>query len=230
MKRIDINHLKEWIHPYDNQLTINENLKNEDILKYFQQLFLPNIFEYYAIILHPFWKYDLPHRAIMDINHKDFKFELPKSDFYPLKWIEYFQSKNITFNLKTSIQNYLNHNIPPQLYNEMFPNEGSMEMNTFQNISKIILETYGEQKVKLFYELSSTTHWKNPEMYQGLLSDAITFTSKYESKNTPNLFFDTEKKWAISSNIDYPFSIIGGEEKLLSTLIEKYPNEIYLID
>ena len=74
MKHIQTEELKDWISPYltvtAKRLDVLKSLKQTNILKYFQELTLPNIFEKYAIILHSFWVYNLPENEIKQINIK----------------------------------------------------------------------------------------------------------------------------------------------------------------
>ena len=50
-----------------------------------------------------------------------------------------------------------------------------------------------------------------------------------ETEKTPSLIYSTDKKWAINSDYDLEFSIIGGEKKFIESLTEKHPHEIYSI-
>ncbi|MDY3364192.1 hypothetical protein JSO59_009265 [Riemerella anatipestifer] len=240
MEQIKIEELKDWITPYltitGNHPKINEKLRKESIISYFRQLTIPNIFDNYALILHPYWIYDLPKEKTKE-NHiegkdiENYKSEFPEEDYRPVKWIDFYNYKNVEFSLETAITENVEWNRPfSQMNNEMWPCEGGIDMRTLQNISETILKFHGDCNIELYYIFMATKNYDEDEMYKGKLSELISFLNNYDSVLTPSLIYDIEKKWAITSDFDLPFSIIGGEKNLIIELLENNQNEIYLIE
>ena len=106
MKRINTQELKNWIEPYLTVKGIHPKIdskhREKNIIDFFKQLTIPNIFESYAIILHSYWIYDLPFQKIKENNLKgsdieNYEPEFPEEDFKPINWKAFYEYKNLEF-------------------------------------------------------------------------------------------------------------------------------------
>ena len=240
MERIRIEELKDWIAPYltiiGEHPKINENLRKENVIKYFQQLTIPQIFDSYALILHPYWIYELPNEEIKKsnlkgINIENYEVEFPEEQYRPVKWNEFYHYKNIEFFLEPAITENIEWNRPfSQMNNEIWPGEGIIEIEMLKKITEPLIKMYGDDDIELYYIFMATKNYDKDEMYKGKLSELISFIENYNSVLTPSLIYDVKRKWAITSDFDLPFSIIGGEKKIILPLVENNENELYLIE
>ena len=114
--------------------------------------------------------------------------------------------------------------------NEIWPGKGVLDIKILKNIVDILLQTYGEQNIEFYYIFLATKTCEEDEMYEGNLSELISFLLNEMNDRTPSLIYEKSKNWAITSDTDLPFSIIGGEKDLIFKLIENNQNEIYLIE
>ncbi|MEN2436819.1 hypothetical protein AAH994_15505, partial [Weeksellaceae bacterium A-14] len=239
MERINTEEIKSWIAPY---LTVNGNtpevpiiLKETNILKYFQELTLPNIFEEYAIILHSFWIYNLTENQIERLNLKGKELinsepEFPENGYNPISWFDFYKFKKVDFDLKTAIKNSVDWKFPfVQMNNELYPGEGIIDNKHLSEISNLILKYYGDQEIEIYYIFLATNNWEEDKMFKGKITELIKLIENEETVRTPSLIYSTEKNWALNSDYDLQFSIIGGNKEFINELIEKNPKEIYQI-
>jgi len=239
MDRINIKELKDWIAPYltvnGNHIATDQSLKETNYLKYFVDLTLPNIFQKYAIILHSFWIYDLPKDNIKERNHKPsdvLSAELEdEENYFPISLTHFYKSKNIEFDLQKTVREYVERDYHfQQMNNEIYPGEGVLDENHIASVCENVIETYGNQEIEIYYIFLATKDWKEDLMYRGKISGLVEFIKNEETNLTPSLIYCSEKKWAINSDYDLPFSIIGGEEEFISKLIKDNPLEVYNIE
>ncbi len=115
------------------------------------------------------------------------------------------------------------------LNNELLPGEGLIDKEHLEHLSEIVQELYGDQEIEVFYNLLSTTDWKEDKLFQGKISELITLSDNTELNLTPSLIYPKDKNWAVNTDYDLSFTTIGGEAKLIQRLIESNVNEIYEI-
>ena len=239
MKHIQTEELKDWISPYltvtAKRLDVLKSLKQKNILKYFQELTLPNIFEKYAIILHSFWVYNLPENEIKQINIKvdenlNCDCEFPEDDYNAVNWMDFYDTKNFDFDLANAVKNNVDGKFPfKQMNNELYPGAGILDKKHLSEISRTALKLYGNQEIETYYIFLATNNWEEDKMYRLKISELMELIENEETEKTPSLIYSTDKKWAINSDYDLEFSIIGGEKKFIESLTEKHPHEIYSI-
>ena len=239
MERININELKNWISPYLTVIgktpAVDKNLKDIDILEYFRKLCLPNIFEKYAVILHSFWIYNLSESQIsrMNLNPNEIlnaEQEFPEDEYNAVKWIDFYKLKGMNFELKEAIKDSINWRFPfKQMNNEMYPGDGIIDEEILKIFGNTILKKYENEEIEIYYISLATANMEEDRMFKGKISELSELIKSEETLNTPSLIYSTEKKWAINSDYDLQFSIIGGEESLINALIQTCPDQIYSI-
>lgn len=240
MEQIDIKELKNWIAPY---LTVNgthpqisAELREQNIIEYFKQLTIPNVFESYAIILHSFWIYDttadrIKENNLKGINIESYNNDFPEEEYRAVKWAEFYNYRNMAFNLAAAIKENVEWNRSfKQMNNEIWPGEGLIDIDILNTVSQIIIRMFGEQIIDAYYIFMATINYDNDEMYRGKLSELISFLKSYNSRLTPSLIYEIESKWAIASDFDLPFSIIGGNNALIRELVKTHKDQIYIIE
>lgn len=240
MERIDIKELKNWIAPYltvnGAHPQINAELREQNIIEYFKRLTIPNVFESYAIILHSFWIYDTTPERIKEnnlkgINIESYENDFPEEDYRAVKWTEFYKHRNMAFDLAAAIKENVEWNRSfKQLNNEIWPGEGLIDLDILNTLSQVIIRMFGEQKIEVHYIFMATENYDNDEMYRGKLSDLVSFLESYSSRLTPSLIYEIESKWAITSDFDLPFSIIGSNNALIMELVKTHKDQIYLIE
>lgn len=66
-------------------------------------------------------------------------------------------------------------------------------------------------------------------MYRVKTSELINLIENEDTEKTPSLIYSIDKNWAINTDIDLQFSVIGGNENFINELINNNPDEIYAI-
>lgn len=239
MNRINKEELKDWIRPY---LTINgkypdvdEKLREINILKYFSEITLPPNFEKYAIILHSYWIFSLSENQIERMEFEETKFltmeqEFPEDEYIAVSWNDFYNLKNVNFELHNAVKDSVDWRLPfQQMNNELYPGEGIIDKEHLKLISETCLKHYGNQDIELYYIFLATNNWEEDKMFEAKISELMDIIENENTERTPSLIYSIDKKWAINTDIDLKFSIIGGEENFLTELIQMSPKGIYQI-
>ena len=239
MERINTDEIKNWIAPYltvtGDTPEVNKILKDTNILKYFQELTLPNIFEKYAIILHSFWIFNLTKNQIKRLNleGKDIlnsEPEFPENEYNSISWCNFYKFKNADFELKNAVENSVDWKFPfKQMNNELYPGEGIMDNKHLLEISSLGLKYFGDENLEVYYTFLATNNWDEDKMYRVKTSELINLIENEDTEKTPSLIYSIDKNWAINTDIDLQFSVIGGNENFINELINNNPDEIYAI-
>ncbi len=225
--------IESWIKSYasieGNSNKVQKDLRDSDPVKYFLRLSLPNNFEKYGIILHSYWiNHKIANNEIREIEN-DYE-DLPEEDLSRVNWKDFYKLKGLEFDLNRAIISSVNWNYQfKQMNNELLPGEGLIDKEHLEHLSEIVQELYGDQEIEVFYNLLSTTDWKEDKLFQGKISELITLSDNTELNLTPSLIYPKDKNWAVNTDYDLSFTTIGGEAKLIQRLIESNVNEIYEI-
>ena len=156
--------------------------------------------------------------------------EFPEDDYNAVKWIDFYKSKGINFELKEAIKNSVNWRFPfKQMNNELYPGQGIIDEATLKILSNTILKKYGNEDIEIYYIFLTIANMEEDRMFKGKISELSELLKIEETLNTPSLIYSTEEKWAINSDYDLQFSIIAGEESFINALIETCPDQIYSI-
>lgn len=227
-------HIADWIKPYativGEGIEVDQALKKTHTSKYFLQLTIPKGFEGYAICLHSYWiNYTIDKENIKEMKNSDL--DLPQEDYDSVNWESFYKLRNLDFDLEKAIFSSVNWDIPiKQLNNELYPEEGNIDEKHLESFSKVILELYGDQEIEFYIHFLSTNEMDDSELYEGKISELISFLKKRKFRLSPSLIYSKEKSWVINTDYDLAFSTIGGRKELINRLIDKHPKEIYKVD
>jgi hypothetical protein len=235
MKKINAT-LPEWIERYaalgaqadlDDGIEFTENER----LWYLLTLFVPMIFESYAVVLHPFWI--LKDHSIPQWDNR----LLPESDkiYEPTTWVGFFSSYNKEFILKTSLATkkeiqcllLANGKWPSHT---RFPAEGDMENSQAQQIRDTLLKLYGDISVNYYYCLLKTKSWEKDVILSGRLSELETLWSREDIRDNPSAIYPNSKDWCIITDYDSQMTYVGGCEELISRLTKLSKCDIYQLE
>ena len=227
--------IEDWIKPYativGNKNDVDLDLRKKNPAEYFLRLTLPNNYESYAIALHSFWiNHNIPKDKVItnELSNEEF----PEKDFSAVTWKDFYERKNLKFNLNKAILNSVEHNqtYEKQLNNELYPSEGSMDEEQIINLVEIVKEIYGNQEIELFYTFLATKDWKKNLIYNGKISELPKLLKEENLRLTPSLIYPKERNWVVNTDYDLSFSTIGGESKFISKLEKRNSNGIIRIE
>lgn len=226
--------IEDWIKPYativGDKIDVDIDLKKENPTKYFLRLTQPNHFESYAIALHSFWiNFKVPNNEIKENQNNDI--ELPEDEFTRVNWKDFYELKNVPFELNSAILNSVNWKSPfKQMNNELFPGEGLMDEEHLESLVKTVMEIYGNQEVELFYTFLSTQNLEEDLIFRGKINDLPTLIKKQDLRLTPSLIYPKERNWFVNTDYDLAFSTIGGGNEFINKLTAQNSDEIFKIE
>ena len=63
--------------------------------------------------------------------------------------------------------------------------------------------------------------WRDYELFEGPLSEAIiSMAANYPNQQTPNLWWPKDHTWCVASEIDLPWTYVGGSTGLITRLLD----------
>lgn len=223
--------IENWIKPYatviGDNLNIDISLRKTNPLRYFLRLTLPNNFDSYAIILHSYWiNYNIPKDQIVENENKEK--DLPEEDFVRVNWKEFYNYKNVQFDLDNAILNSVEwwKDSLKQMNNELYPADSTIDDENILSLVKVVNEMYGNQEIEFYYTSLITDNWENDFIYAGKINDLPSFLETLKYGFTPSLIYPKDRNWAINSDYDLSFSTIGGEYEFIKKLTKENKNEI----
>ncbi len=100
--------IENWIKPYatiiGEQKEYDLELRKQNPADFFLGLTIPNNFEGYAIALHSYWiNYNIPKNEIKESENSDE--DLPEEEFSRVNWKDFYELKQIDFDLNSAILN-----------------------------------------------------------------------------------------------------------------------------
>jgi hypothetical protein len=226
--------IEDWIKPFativGEQKEYDLELRKQNPAEFFLKLTLPNNFEDYAIALHSYWiNYNVPKNEIKENGNSGEDF--PEEDFSRINWKDFYQRKEVDFELNSSILNSVEWKRPfKQLNNELFPGEGLLDEEHLNSLVETIMEIYGNQEIEIFYTFLSTNDWEKDLIFTGRINDLPNLINKENLRLTPSLIYPKERNWVVNTDYDLAFTTIGGETKFINELVRKNKNEIYQIE
>ena len=235
MKKIDTT-LPEWIERYaalGAQVDLDDGIEftEHERLWYLLTLFVPMIFESYAVVLHPYWIMK-DHSIPQSDNTVQ-----PETDriYQPTTWTDFFKSYNKEFTLRSSLATQeeircilLTNGKWP--YNTRFPAEGDIEDFQAQQIRDTLLKLYGDISVNYYYGLLKTKSWEKDVILSGRLSELETLWSREDIRDNPSAIYPDTKEWCIVTDYDSQMTYIGGPEEFISRLTLLKSCDIYQLE
>jgi len=222
--------IDDWIKSYvtiNGDIKVDENLRKSDLINYYLKITIPNIFESYAIIFHSFWINNKIKKEKLNIDIDD---EDDEKDFERINWTDFFKSYNHQFKIENCLE--IKEKISSengQFNNELYPGEGLCDKEHLISLKSQILEIYGVENIYVYYTFLSTENWKSDKLYFGKITEIEELLNDNELRLTPSLIYSENKNWVLNSDYDLPFSLIGGEKKLIEKLVKENHNEIFEI-
>ncbi|MFS4457522.1 hypothetical protein [Maribacter sp. 2304DJ31-5] len=226
--------IEDWIKPYativGEQKEYDLELRKQNPADFFLELTIPNSFEGYAIALHSYWiNYNIPKNKITESENSDE--DLPEEEFSRVNWKDFYQLKQIDFDLNSAILNSVEWKRPfKQMNNELFPGEGLLDEEHLNSLVETINKIYGNQEIELFYTFLSTKNWQKDLMFSGRINDLPNLIKKENLRLTPSLIYPKARNWVVNTDYDLAFTTIGGEKKFIAELVRKNEYEIYQIE
>jgi hypothetical protein len=228
------NILPSWI---SRQATLGPNVQvdgtmtNDNAFWYFLTVCCPQIFDSYAIILHPFWinwrVKDLVDSGLRATGQKDNK------DFKRVSWRDFFSMYGKTFDLTTAyktqleINEDLRNNFPPYLW---YPAEGDCEDEELGFVLKQLSGLYGDLIANFYYCLLKTQKWDTEYIYRGKLSEFDELKSKIDLRDNPTAIYPDNKEWCIVTDYDLQFTYLGGKKELIDKITNDSRFEIFKLE
>ncbi len=157
-----------------------------------------------------------------------------ESDFKRLSWPQLFKLYDKDFDLKTAYQT--ENEIRRQIHFDeqpsylLFPAEGDCETEALKHILSQITELYGNSLVNYYYCLYKTKDWEDDIVYSGFISEFEKLRDKNDIRENPTAVYPNNKEWCIVSNIDLPFTYIGGTKDLIDRIISNNDFGIFRIE
>lgn len=225
MKKIDTT-LPEWIERYaalGAQVDLDDGIEftEDEQLWYLLTLFVPMIFESYAVVLHPYW-------IMKDHNIPQSDNTLqPETDrlYEPTTWTDFFKRYNKEFNLRSSLDTQEEircHLLADGKWpiHTRFPAEGDMEDSQVQQIRDVIQDIYGDIYVNYYYTiLKVADRYDGKEiLYHAKLSELESLWSRDDIRDNPSAIYPDTKEWCIVTDYDSQITYIGGSEEFISRL------------
>ncbi|NNV54278.1 hypothetical protein [Limnovirga soli] len=233
MKRTS-NLLPDWIaSQFKNQLQYGAIKPTDDnAFSYFLFTCVPQIFEAYAIVLHPFWiNWDAKEKV--DAGVVIAEYEMDDNDFKSLTWQAFFSLNKKNFELSTAYKTHIEINkellLKPWPDYFWFPGSGDCETEALQYILSEIKNLYGDLLINCYFELIKTVKIETDIIYRGLITTFGDLPNKTDIKNTPSVIYPDCKEWIIVSDYDLPFTFIGGTKELINRIIQKKELDIFEI-
>ena len=156
--------------------------------------------------------------------------EFPENEYNSISWCNFYKFKNADFELKNAVENSVDWKFPfKQMNNELYPGEGIMDNKHLLEISGLGLKYFGDENLEVYYTFLATNNWDEDKMYRVKTSELINLIENEDTEKTPSLIYSIDKNWAINTDIDLQFSVIGGNENFINELINNNPDEIYAI-
>eukprot|EP01132_Coremiostelium_polycephalum_P021817 gene21817-25892_t len=201
LMKLENNKLPDWIERQASlgaHVEVEGTLSEENLFWYLLTVCCPQIFESYAIMLHPFWV-DLKLKKV--IEEGDFKEnEVLKKDRQPVSWRKFFALFNKNFDLSTAGKT--KEEIRLAIVKEWpsyigFPEEGDSEDKQLEFVCSKILEKFSHVAVNFYYCLLKTNEFKEEIIYKGQLSDLELLRLKDDVRDNPTAIFPNDKSWCI---------------------------------
>ena len=228
------NILPDWI---SKQATLGPNVQvdgtmtNDNAFWYLLTVCCPQIFDSYAIILHPFWinwkVKDLVSSGLRISDQKD------NTGFKRVLWQQFFSMYDKPFDITTAYQTQLELNeelrnhFPSYLW---YPGEGDCEDEELTFILKQISHYYGDIVANFYYCLLKTQKWETEYIYRGELSEFGELKSKSDLRDNPTAIYPDNKEWCIVTDYDLPFTYIGGTKELINSITNDCEFEIFKLE
>jgi hypothetical protein len=226
--------LPDWIrnYAYPGAIEVDGTLTDENAFWFLLTACCPLIFQSYAILLHPFkvnWKLKQEIDTGLTVN-----LDKNKADFKRVSWKDFFAyyGKSFDINSAYTTQEELrkvfaeNNNWPPYLY---YPGQDNYE--DVEIIIKELIGIYVDQLVNYYYFLENTKVWDNGDIiYEGYLSEFEKLRQQDDIDDTPNSIFPLTKEWCMLSDVDLPFTYIGGTTELINKITRNKKLEIFKLE
>ncbi|HTA26392.1 MAG TPA: hypothetical protein VK809_01295 [Bacteroidia bacterium] len=226
------NTLPDWIEKYASPgaTKVEGTLTDKNAFWFLLTACCPLKFESYAILLHPFWiNWKEKERIESQPSTKE---EIDSRDFKKLSWKDFFSHYGKSFDINSAyeVQEELREKFaegnkwPTHLW---YPGS-NIEYSDLAIIIKELIEIYGDQLTNYYYFLTNTKVWSDGDIiYQGYLSELEKLKEQVEIDDTPNAIYPNSEEWCIISDIDLPFTYIGGSSKLIDNITSDPKHEIY---
>lgn len=233
MKRTS-NLLPDWIASQSKKKLQYGAIKatDDNTFSYFLFTCIPQIFEAYAIVLHPFW-INWNAKENVDAGVVITEHEMDENDFKSLTWQAFFSLNKRNFELSTAYKTHIDINkellLKPWPDYLWFPGSGNCETEVLKYILGEIKILYGDLLVNFYFELIKTVKIETDICYWGLISTFDELANKGDVKNNPSVIYPDAKEWVVVSDFDLPFTFIGGTKELINRITQKTELDIFEI-
>lgn len=231
-----INKLPGWIS-IQASVGANMNVKrltnDDNPFWYFLPMCCPQIFEKYAIILHPFW-INWEAKVLMEKGANIDKEQIEKEEFKRISWREFFLMYGRGFDLEIACRNFeelsgllARDNFPMHI---RFPAQGDCEKEELSLLVSCILSLYGDQNVNYYYCILQTLYLKEDIIFKGPLSNIVSLWANQDLRgSSPRAIFPDTKEWCIVTDYNLEFTYVGSSAELIKTITNNKDFEVFEI-
>ena len=99
------------------------------------------------------------------------------------------------------------------------PDEGNLDYEALSDLLSLLSPDTGEQECFLRFAAIPFVGTDKPILFAGALDEVVTFLKESEYQFSPEYLWLSDRKWCLCSDYDLMFTVVGGPQKLISSVL-----------
>lgn len=99
------------------------------------------------------------------------------------------------------------------------PDEGNLDYEELSALLSLFRPFTGEQECFLRFAAIPFVGTDKPILFTGALDEVISFLKENEYQFSPEYLWPSDRKWCLCSDYDLMFTVVGGPQKLISSVL-----------
>ena len=147
-----------------------------------------------------------------------------------IRWKELSDRYGLQYHADLNVESFT-RSFPTQSWPRYLtgPDEGMLEGSTCKEIVRSIATATSDfdlsQECFFLYDLIATTNYESDLLYRGRLKSVFDTYQLDDISSTPTYWWPIDQTWLVCTDWDLPFTLIGGSEKLISTIMSNHELE-----
>jgi len=106
------------------------------------------------------------------------------------------------------------------------PSEGYLDSASFCAFVNTLAALSGDQDCYFYFDVMATKDYTSPLLFRGQIAEAVSVVAVADTQDTPTYWWPPDHSWCLCTDHDLPFSIFGGNARVLAALEEQPELEV----
>lgn len=152
-----------------------------------------------------------------------------------IRWSDLAARYSLQFHPELNVDSF-SRNFPTRSWPRYLigPDEGMLDDSTCKEIVRSIALATSDfdlsQQCFFLYDLIATTNYESDLLYKGRLKSLFDTPKLEDVSGTPTYWWPADNKWLVCTDWDLTFTLIGGSEEFISSIISNSEIECLLIE